>query len=260
MLGRLLCGGLTVFANALQIAVAETSGEKFSASFTKLVNALGVDAALTNAVLQSGEGEMVDFSEEFFGIVHHQSAWQMFARQIINAAALIYQEGLLVNLNIDGAIVFQPLRCIENHGKEHKAAHMADAIDMAHVRIMLRFTDDIAEDEHSLADIPHFMVPCTHYKGAVGTHEILTTAFLHLVKSVVTLVDEAIRCADLSATAIYQIPSGVVAYPRESIAIWFKLCHDGHSSFNCKSIHSASTHWHLLTLIRGSTSQAKQYS
>ena len=80
MLGRLLRGGLTVFAYALQIAVAETSGEKFSASFAKLVNALGVDAALTNAVLQSGEGEMVDFSEEFFGIVHHQSAWQMFAR------------------------------------------------------------------------------------------------------------------------------------------------------------------------------------
>lgn len=51
MLGRLLCGGLTVFANALQIAVAETSGEEFSASFAKLVNAFGVDAALTNTVL-----------------------------------------------------------------------------------------------------------------------------------------------------------------------------------------------------------------
>lgn len=192
MLGRLLCGSLTVFANALQIAVAKTSGEEFSASFAKLINALGVDAALTDAVLQSGEGEMVDLSEEFFGIVHHQSAWQMFARQIINTAALIYQEGFLVNLDIDGAVVFQPLRCIENHGKEHKAAHMADAIDMAHVRIMLRFTDDIAEDEHSLADISHFMVPCTHHKGTIGTHKILTTAFLHLVKSVVTLVDEAI--------------------------------------------------------------------
>lgn len=192
VLGRLLCGSLTVFANALQIAIAETSGEEFSASFAKLVNALGVDAALTDAILQSGEGEMVDLSEEFFGIVHHQSAWQMFARQIINAAALIYQEGLLVNLNIDGAVVFQPLRCIKYHGEEHKAAHMADAIDMAHVRIMLRFTDDIAEDEHSLADISHFMVPCTHHKGTIGTHEILTTAFLHLVKSVVTLVDEAI--------------------------------------------------------------------
>lgn len=71
MLGRLLCGGLTVFANALQIAIAETSGEEFSASFAKLVNALGVDAALTDAVLQSGEGKMVDLSEEFFGIVHH---------------------------------------------------------------------------------------------------------------------------------------------------------------------------------------------
>lgn len=65
MLGRLLCGGLTIFAYALQIAVAETSGEEFSASFAKLVNAFGVDAALANAVLQSGEGEMIDFSEEF---------------------------------------------------------------------------------------------------------------------------------------------------------------------------------------------------
>lgn len=116
----------------------------------------------------------------------------MFARQIIDAAALIYQEGFLVNLDIDGAVVFQPLRCVENHGEEHKAAHMANAIDMAHVWILLRFADDIAEDEHSLADISHFMVPCTHHKGTVGTHEILTTAFFHLVKPVVTLVDEAI--------------------------------------------------------------------
>ena len=126
MLGRLLCGGLTVFANALQIAVAETSGEEFSASFAKLINTFGVDAALTNTVLQSGEGEMVDFSEEFFGIVHHQSAWQMFARQIINAAAFIYQEGLLVNLDIDGAVVFQPLRCIGNHGRCHRYGARAD--------------------------------------------------------------------------------------------------------------------------------------
>lgn len=116
----------------------------------------------------------------------------MFARQIIDAAALIYQEGFLVDLDINGAVVFQPLRCIENHGKEHKAAHMADAVDMAHVRILLRFANDIAKDEHPLADISYFMVPRTHHKGAVGTHEILTTAFLHLVKPVVTLVDEAI--------------------------------------------------------------------